>query len=42
VSEYLLRAVKYGIYEAPTVPFEAGEQMRAVPQAEEDLEFGRC
>lgn len=38
-SAYLCRAIKFGIYEAPTVPFTLGEVLPEIPQTTEDLEF---
>lgn len=37
-SEYLCRAVQFGIYEAPCVPFKAGqgEELSDIPQSPED------
>jgi hypothetical protein len=39
-SPFLCRAIKYGIYERPTIPFVSGEVMKELPQTAEDLEFG--
>jgi Reverse transcriptase (RNA-dependent DNA polymerase) len=39
-SPFLCRAIKYGIYEPPTIPFVSGEVMGELPQSAEDLEFG--
>jgi hypothetical protein len=40
-SEYLCRAVKFGILEQPSIPFSSGEVMNPIPQTPEDLAFGR-
>jgi hypothetical protein len=39
-SPFLCRAIKYGIYEPPTIPFVSGEVMGELPQSVEDLKFG--
>jgi hypothetical protein len=39
-SPFLCRAIKYGIYEPPTIPFVSGEVMGELPQSAEDLRFG--
>jgi hypothetical protein len=41
VSEYLCRAVQFGILEQPSIPFSSGEVMNPIPQTPEDLAFGR-
>lgn len=40
-SEYLARAIKYGILDHPTVPFVPGEglELGDIPQSEEDVAF---
>jgi hypothetical protein len=40
-SEYLYRAVQFGILEQPSIPFSSGEVMNPIPQTPEDLAFGR-
>lgn len=40
-SEYLVRAIRYGILERPERPFVNGEVLGDIPQSEEDLSFGR-
>jgi hypothetical protein len=40
VSEYLCRAVQFGILEQPSIPFSSGEIMNPIPQTPEDLAFG--
>jgi hypothetical protein len=37
-SEYLCRAVQFGILEQPSIPYSSGEVMN--PQTPEDLAFG--
>jgi hypothetical protein len=39
-SEYLCRAVQFGILEQPSIPFSSGEVMNPIPQTPEDLAFG--
>ena len=39
-SEHACRAIRFGIYEAPTVPFTDGRISPPIPQSEEDLAFG--
>jgi hypothetical protein len=42
-SEYLLRAIQFGIGEPPSTPFTGvGAEMGEVPQTDEDLKFGRA
>lgn len=38
-SEYLVRAVRYGIRDMPSVPFTDGLVLGEIPQSEEDKEF---
>jgi hypothetical protein len=38
-SEYLCRAIRFGIHEEPTVPFTEGTFLPPVPQTQEDLLF---
>lgn len=38
-SEFLERAVRYGVRDMPTVPFMEGVVFGEVPQGEEDLRF---
>jgi hypothetical protein len=40
-SEYLCRAVQFGILEQPSIPFISGEVMNPISQTPEDLAFGR-
>jgi hypothetical protein len=40
-SEYLCRAVQFGILEQPSIPFSSGEVMNPISQTPEDLAFGR-
>jgi hypothetical protein len=40
-SEFLCRAVQFGILEQPSIPFTSGEAMTPIPQTPEDLAFGR-
>jgi hypothetical protein len=40
-SEYLCRAVQFGILEQPSIPFSSGEVMNPIPQTPKDLAFGR-
>jgi hypothetical protein len=40
-SEFLCRAVKFGILEQPSIPFSSGEVMNPIPQTPKDLAFGR-
>jgi hypothetical protein len=39
-SPFLCRAIIYGIYETPTIPFVSGEVMGELLQSAEDLRFG--
>lgn len=39
-SEYLCRFIQFGIRDMPSVPFSKGEILPAIPQTEEDKEFG--
>lgn len=39
-SEYLVRAVKYGILDLPVIPFTEGLIMGEIPQMGEDEAFG--
>jgi hypothetical protein len=40
-SEFLCRAVQFGILKLPSIPFSSGEVMNPIPQTPEDLAFGR-
>jgi hypothetical protein len=40
-TEFLCRAVQFGILEQPSIPFSSGEVMNPIPQTLEDLAFGR-
>jgi hypothetical protein len=40
-SQYLCRAVQFGILEQPSIPLSSGEIMNLIPQTPEDLAFGR-
>jgi hypothetical protein len=40
-SEYLCRAVQFGILEQPSIHFSSSEVMNPIPQTPEDLTFGR-
>jgi hypothetical protein len=40
-SEYLCRAVQFGVLEQPSIPFSRDEFMNPIPQTPEDLAFGR-
>ena len=41
-SEYLCRAIQFGIFDQPTTPFRQGEgvELPQIPQSPEDLAFG--
>lgn len=38
-SEFVVRAIRFGIRDMPKIPFEAGFVMSRIPQSEEDEEF---
>lgn len=40
-SEYLTRAIRFGVRDMPTVPFTAGRILPEIPQTEEDRAFAR-
>lgn len=40
-SEYLCRALRYGIREMPSVPFTGGTVLGEIPQSAEDISFAR-
>jgi hypothetical protein len=40
-TEYEVRAIRFGILDLPSIPFTSGVVLPAIPQTEEDLEFGR-
>lgn len=40
-SEYLTRAIRYGVMDMPTVPFTEGLILGDLPQSTEDREFAR-
>jgi hypothetical protein len=40
-SEFLCRAVQFGILEQPSIPPSSGEVMNPIPQTSEDRAFGR-
>jgi hypothetical protein len=40
-SEFLRRAVQFGILEQPSIPFSSGEVMNPITQTLKDLAFGR-
>jgi hypothetical protein len=40
-TEYEVRAIRFGILDLPSIPFTSGVVLPAVPQGEEDMEFGR-
>lgn len=40
-SEYLTRAIRYGILDLPTVPFEDGLVLGELPQTAKDKDFAR-
>jgi hypothetical protein len=40
-SEFLCRAVQFGILEQPSIPFSSSEVMNQIPQTPEDLAFRR-
>jgi Reverse transcriptase (RNA-dependent DNA polymerase) len=39
-SPFLCRAIKFGVYEKPSLPFVVGEELGDIPQSVEDLAFG--
>jgi hypothetical protein len=41
-TDYEMRAIRYGILDLPTSPLSTGVVLPAIPQTEEDLEFGRA
>jgi hypothetical protein len=40
-TEYVVRAIRFGILDLPSTPFTSGLVLPAIPQNKEDLEFGK-